>query len=357
MTCSICGCSGMCLAMKAISTRRMVREVAHELGEDRGAARARDRQRRGPQHRIGAGPLELDGDPAADDLQHRLGEDRVGDRPAVHRDEQPELKAVAVAERVRRIRIHSLRREDRAGLELARHAALDERNSVPTTCAHGVPSRAYSKLRSGLPSSTPATLRRRVCASSAIDRDEGDGDLQAGRGLAHEVVEEGRAGAVGGRQRGPAQRLRVAVPVLRLDRGGGHGVPHAEQFRRAAARARRVIASPIPRRYMPVTLAPRYDLVSPRCRISRRSARDPSSCASRERRFEGEPAAVVSVADGSTAGPSGFSRLAWNPPFALPRRTADVRAHPHPAKSRRSRLTAVGSTVSRIPTQRSLSKH
>jgi len=65
------------------------REVTHQFGEDRLAARARDRQRGRAQRLFGATALDLGDDAAGEDLQQRLGQRRVADGLAVHRDQQP----------------------------------------------------------------------------------------------------------------------------------------------------------------------------------------------------------------------------------------------------------------------------
>ena len=89
-------------------------ERARQLGEDRAAERARDGERRRAQHALGRRSLELGRDPAADDLEHRLGQRDVGERRAIHDGEQAEAIALAVAERKRSVRVHAFRREQAA---------------------------------------------------------------------------------------------------------------------------------------------------------------------------------------------------------------------------------------------------
>jgi hypothetical protein len=142
------------------------RERSHQLGEDRGAARARDGERGGLEDAFGRLLLELGGDPVADDLEDGLGEGDVGERAAVHRREQAEPFAVAVAQRIRRVRIHSLAANRLVARNSSARPLATWRNSVPVTCSQGDPARAYSNGVSNLPSRIEAIVRTRVCVSS-----------------------------------------------------------------------------------------------------------------------------------------------------------------------------------------------
>jgi hypothetical protein len=96
------------------------------------------------------------------------------------------------------------------------------RNSLPTTCSHGVPAIAYSNGRQ-----PPAVEQAGGGSHSGLGLVGEDGD-ETGRGaealghLANEVVEEGGARGPRCRQRDPMQRLRVSFPGRGLGGGRGH---------------------------------------------------------------------------------------------------------------------------------------
>jgi hypothetical protein len=170
---------------------------------------------------FGRRPLELGGDPAADDLEHRLGERDVGKRGAVHDGEQAEAIAVAIAQEERRVRVHALGREQAARLELAARPLTTWRNSLPTTCSHGVPAIAYSNGGAALPSSRLAACAPRLRLVGEDGDETGRGAEAVGH-LANEVVEERRARRPRCRQGDPMQRLRVSLPGAGLGGGRGH---------------------------------------------------------------------------------------------------------------------------------------
>nr|HET7860751.1 hypothetical protein [Caldimonas sp.] len=180
--------------------------------------------------------LELAGDAVADDLEDGLGERDVGERAAIHRREQAEPFAVAVAQRIRRVRIHSLGGEQAGRLELVGEAARDvaelgARDLLARRAGEAVLERREQ----------PAVEDRRDRAHAGPglvgeDGDEAGSGAEARRHLAQQVGEERRPGGLRGRQRDAVQGARVRIPAGRP--GGRHGgsVGSASAWRTVRAR-------------------------------------------------------------------------------------------------------------------------
>ena len=143
------------------------RQQAHQFDEDRITPRAGHRQRGRAQRLVDMAALDLGHDAAGEDLQQRLGQRGVGDRPAVHRDQQAQRRAVAVvtAGTRRRSPCPWRRRSCRARIRPPRRAAT-WRKARPTTLAQGVPSSGVVEVlqRAGRRSPRPA------CASAGVSR-------------------------------------------------------------------------------------------------------------------------------------------------------------------------------------------
>jgi hypothetical protein len=155
------------------------------------------------------------GDPAADDLEHRLGERDVGERRAIHDGEQTQAFAVAVAERERGVRVHSFGREQAARLELgrqaARHVAELAADDLLARCAGD---RVFERHE-------PLAVEQGGGGANALlavvgeDRDQADRGAEAVGHLATEVVEERRTRRARCRKGDAMECLRVSIP------GGG----------------------------------------------------------------------------------------------------------------------------------------
>jgi hypothetical protein len=159
--------------------------------------------------------LELGGDAAADDLEHGLGERDVGERRAVHDGEQAEPLAVAVAKRERGVRIHSLRREQAARLELGGEAADDVAEFAADDLFARRPCDPVLERREALAVEQRAGRPHARLRVVGEDGDESGRRAEALRHLGDEVVEQVRARRPRRCERDAVQRSRVSVP------GGG----------------------------------------------------------------------------------------------------------------------------------------
>jgi hypothetical protein len=202
-------------------------EQAHQLDEDRITARAGHGQCGRAKGLVDMAAFDLGHHAPGEDLQQRLGQRRVGDRLAVHRHKQADRTAVAVRQRKRRIGVHALGGEDRAGRELGSDAAQHMAEGVAD---HLGARRAFERVVEVLQRAAVqhggqrAHLTPRLIAEH---RDEDGRDPQRVGQLAHQIDKQLRPAGLGDRLCGTEHRLRGGVPAGGLgarDRmfGGSH---------------------------------------------------------------------------------------------------------------------------------------
>jgi len=129
---------------------------------------------------------------------------------------------VAVAERERRIRVHPLGREQAAAAELRRHAGADVSELGADDLLAGGTGQVVFEARERSPVEAAGDRADTGLRVVSEDGDQPGGRAQAFRHLAHQVVEQGRAGRPCSGERDAMQRLSVCIPAFGIAPREGH---------------------------------------------------------------------------------------------------------------------------------------
>ena len=227
------------------------REQAHQFDEDRITPRAGHRQRGRAQRLVDMAALDLGHHAPGEDLQQRLGQRGVGDRLAVHGDEQAQRIAVAVRQRERGVGIHALGGEDRAGRELGGDAARHMAEGAPDHLGTG---RAFEGVVEVLQRAAVHHRGQRAHLPACLVTENGDedrGHTQRVGQLAHQIGKQLGPASLGHRLRSTEHRLRGGVPAGGFGaRGRMLGGSHRRHSLGRRARPRAIISSATRRGYM-----------------------------------------------------------------------------------------------------------
>jgi hypothetical protein len=195
------------------------------------------------QRLLGTLALELAGGTRGEDLQQRLGQRAVDDRPAVERDDHAELAPVAADQRITRVAVEALDAEHRAGRELVVDAARDQ----PRRLVDEVPARGDGDVVVEV-GDAAAVDAYRACAHPALGvvdvlADQRGVDVEDLRQRQHEVlVHAAGAGVRHGHCRGRGaleHRAQAALEGLGGVGLGLHGWPRSSMGRGQCRQVRR----------------------------------------------------------------------------------------------------------------------